>query len=79
MQQQNRADAASMGGTFTLPLPRGDSVICNIHSVHFILKFIYFEKESLHAGGAEREGEGERESQAGSALLAWSLMWGLNS
>ena len=32
----------------------------------------------MSGGGAEREKEGEEESQAGFALLGQSLMWGLN-
>ena len=47
----------------------------------FFLMFIYFERERaslcMWLGGAEREGE--RESQAGSALSAQSLMRGPNS
>ena len=46
-------------------------------------KFTYFdregerERENMSRGGAEREGQ--RESQAGSGLFAWSLTRGLNS
>ena len=42
----------------------------------FIFKFIYFERERMTRGGAEREGE--RESQAGSAPSVQSPMWGSN-
>ena len=35
------------------------------------------ERDSMSRGGAE--GEGDRESEAGSELSAQSLMWGLNS
>ena len=34
---------------------------------------MYFERESMNRGGAEREGE--RESQAGSVLSEQSPMW----
>ena len=46
----------------------------------FFSTFIYFgdrERQSMNGGGAEREGD--RESQAGSALPAHSPMWGSNS
>ena len=36
--------------------------------VLFFFKFIYFKKESMSRGGAQREEE--RESQAGSTLIA---------
>ena len=55
-----------------------------VHSFFFnfkkFFKVIHFwerESQSMSQGGAEREGE--RESQAGSALSAQSLMQGLNS
>ena len=43
----------------------------------FLSVFIYFEtdRDNVSGGGTEREGE----SQAGSALSAWSPMWGSNS
>ena len=43
----------------------------------FFFKFIYFERKRVHGRG--RESEGEKESQAGSVLLAQSPMQGLNS
>ena len=44
----------------------------------FLSLFIYFERETERASRGEAEREGEREFQAGSALSAQSLMWGLN-
>ena len=41
----------------------------------FLSLFIHFEREKETAG----VGEGQKESQAGSAPSAQSLMWGLNS
>ena len=42
----------------------------------FLSLFIYFEKDRDSGGGTGREGE--TESQASSALLAQSMMWGLD-
>ena len=36
---------------------------------------IYFERERMHLSGVGSEGEGERESQAGSTLQAQSPLW----
>ena len=47
-----------------------------LQSCFFFSVFILGETESLSRGGAEREGGGERESQAGSTLSVQSLMWG---
>ena len=41
--------------------------------------FFFLERERVHMSGGGAEREGERESQAGSALLALSPIWGLNS
>ena len=42
--------------------------------------FIYFERQSVTAGGAERERERENQKQApGSKLSAQSPVWGSNS
>ena len=42
------------------------------------LKFIYFERqERINMSGREAEKSGERESQAGSTLLLWTLEAGL--
>ena len=44
--------------------------LCLCYTVVYYFKFIYFERDSTHRsrGGAEREGE--RESRAGSMLIA---------
>ena len=57
-----------------------DSQLSTARFIYFFkFVFIYFERDrdSTSGGGAEREGD--RESQAGSALSAWSPLWGSNS
>ena len=55
-----------------------------MNDTNFFVKFICFERERAQMREEQRKGEREterqreRESQAGSALAAQSLKWGLN-
>ena len=51
----------------------------NYNGYFFLSLFIYFERDRDSVGGGGTETGRERESQAGSAMSAWSQMWGSNS
>ena len=76
MNKQRRLDYVfSMAKPVITYLSMGINCIITFHI--FLNVFIYFLRESASGGGTEREGD--RGSEAGSALTAASPMWGSNS
>ena len=70
-------DSVSPSHSAPKPLAFWLSLSKEINLKDFFLMFIYFEREGEHTCIGRKRGK-ERESQAGSTLLAQSLTWGLN-
>ena len=58
---------------------KDQEILVFIISFFFFFKFICFDREKVGVGGAQAERGREKESQAGSVLPVWSLMWGSNA